>query len=83
MDTCIANIMYCQRLFLLFTGKQHCLHNFLGGDLPAMNISLHAKFQVRWFYSFESTALQQDKEEEEDKEHEKTCFTLFPGYCMF
>ena len=25
MDTCIAIIMYCQRLFLLFTGKQHCL----------------------------------------------------------
>ena len=32
MDTCIAIIMYCQRLFLLFTGKQHCLHkHFLGG----------------------------------------------------
>ena len=26
MDTCIAIIMYCQRLFLLFTGKQRCLH---------------------------------------------------------
>ena len=26
MDTCIAIIMYCLRLFLLFTGKQHCLH---------------------------------------------------------
>ena len=25
MDTCIAIIMYCLRLFLLFTGKQHCL----------------------------------------------------------
>ena len=24
MDTCIAIIMYCHRLFLLFTGKQHC-----------------------------------------------------------
>ena len=23
--TCIAIIMYCLRLFLLFTGKQHCL----------------------------------------------------------
>ena len=23
MDTCIAIIMYCQRLILLFTGKQH------------------------------------------------------------
>ena len=26
MDTCIAVIMYRQRLFLLFTGKQYCLH---------------------------------------------------------
>ena len=25
MDTCIAIIMYCKRLFLLFTGK-HCFH---------------------------------------------------------
>ena len=32
MDTCIAIIMYCLRLFLLFTGKQHCLHKcFFGG----------------------------------------------------
>ena len=33
---------------------------FFRGDLPAMNICLHAKFQVRWCYSFGSTALQQD-----------------------
>ena len=26
MDAYIAIILYCQRLFLLFTGKQHCLH---------------------------------------------------------
>ena len=51
-----------------------------------MNICLHAKFQVRWCYSFGSTALQQDleeeeeeEEEEEDKEHEKTSFAVFPG----
>ena len=46
-----------------------------------MNICLHAKFQVRWYYGFGSTALQQDleEEEEEDKEHEKTSFTVFPG----
>ena len=25
MDTCVTTIMYCQRLFLLFTGKQHCI----------------------------------------------------------
>ena len=55
MDICISIILY---LFLLFTGKQHCLHNF--GDLPAMNICLHAKFQVWWCYDFDSAALQQD-----------------------
>ena len=73
MDTCVAIIMYCQRLFLLFTGKQHCL-NFFSGDLPATNISLHAKFKVRWCYSFGSTALQQE-EEEEDKKHVSLYFT--------
>ena len=26
MDTCFAIIMYCLRLFLFGTGKQHCLH---------------------------------------------------------
>ena len=26
METCIAIIMYCPRLFLLFTGKQNFLH---------------------------------------------------------
>ena len=46
MDTCInnimyyyINIMYCQRLFLLFIGKQHCLHNLFPGNLPALNIN--------------------------------------------
>ena len=45
MDACIAIIMYCQRLFLLLTGKQHCLHKKNSGDLPAINISLRAKFK--------------------------------------
>ena len=43
-----------------------------------MNICLRAKFKVRWCYGFGSTALQQDLEEE-DKEHEKTSFAVFPG----
>ena len=33
--------------------------------------------QVRLYYGFGSTALQQ-AEEEEDKEHQKTCFAVFP-----
>ena len=39
MDTCIAIIMYCQRLFLLFTLKK------IKRNLPATNICVHAKFQ--------------------------------------
>ena len=40
MDTCIAIIMYCLRLFLLFTGKQHCLHNifFRGTYLQRISV---------------------------------------------
>ena len=55
-------IMYCQRLFLLFTGKEHCLHKhfFRGTYIHAMNICLHSKFKVWWCYGFGSTALQQD-----------------------
>ena len=77
MDTCIAIIMYCQMQLLLFTGK-HCLYNFFG-YLPATIISLHAKFHVRWCYSFGSTVLQQDLVEE-DEEHEKKCFSVFPTF---
>ena len=64
--------MYCQMQLLLFTGK-HCLYNFFG-YLPATIISLHAKFHVRWCYSFGSTALQQDLVEEDEEEHEKKMF---------
>ena len=57
----IAIIMYCQRLFLLFTGKQHCLHkkNFGG---PTCNIYLSSRkiSNSVLFYGFGSTALQQD-----------------------
>ena len=57
--------MYCYynvwpEAFLVFSGKQHCLHNIFSGDLPAMNICLHAKFPVRWCYGFGRTGLQQD-----------------------
>ena len=40
MDTCIAIIMYCPRLFLLFTGKQHCLHKkiFRGTYLKRISV---------------------------------------------
>ena len=59
----------CLRLFVY--------RNIFSGDLPAINICLHAKFKVRLYYGFGSTALQQ-AEEEEDKEHQKTCFAVFP-----
>ena len=78
MDTCIAIIMYCQRLFLLFTCKQHCLHKkHFGGPtcdeyLSSCKIS-SSVFLRFWQYSSST------REEEEDKEHEKTCFAVFPG----
>ena len=61
MDTCIATINYVllEAIFVV-TGKQHCLHTFFSGDLAAMNICLHAKFQVRWCYGLGRTVLQQD-----------------------
>ena len=40
MDTCIAIIMYCQRLFLLFIGKQHCLHKHFFGETYLQLISV-------------------------------------------
>ena len=78
MDTCITIIMYCQGLFLLFTSKQYCLHIFYfrGTYIPAINICLHAKFQIWWCCGFGST---EEAKGEEDKEHEKTCFAVFPG----
>ena len=68
MDTCIAIIMYCyynvlpEAIFVVYWFK------FFSWDLLATNICLHAKFQVRWCYSFGSTALQQDLAEEEGEE---------------
>ena len=38
---------------------------------PAMNICLHAKFQVQWCYGFDSTAFQQDKRKKKKKKKKK------------
>ena len=47
METCIAIKMYCQRLFLLFTGKQHCLHkHFFRGSTCNEYLSSRKKFQI-------------------------------------
>ena len=42
MDTCIVIIMYCLRIFLLFTGKQHCLlkNNFWVTYLQRISVFL-------------------------------------------
>ena len=83
MDTCIAIIMFCQRLFLLFTGKKNFVNIFFfSGDLPETNISLPAKFQVWWCYGFwqysSSTRLSGRRREEDEEELEKTCLSVFP-----
>ena len=53
--------------------------NFFSGDLPATNICLHAKFQVRWCYGFGSTALQQDYTYKKKMKNLKNCFSVFPA----
>ena len=55
---CYYNVLPEAIFVVYFTCKQHCLHKkIFSGDLPAMNICLHAKFQVRWCYGFGSTVL--------------------------
>ena len=81
MDTCIAIIMYYPRLFLLFTGKQHCLHLKKNWG-PTCNeylssCKISSSLVLRFWQYSSSTRLSGKKEE--DKEHEKTCFTVFPG----
>ena len=58
--------MYCyyivlpEAIFVVYWKTTLFTSIFLSGDLPAMNICLRAKFQVRWCYGFVSTSLQQD-----------------------
>ena len=70
MDTCFAIIMYCPRLFLLFTGKQHCLYfsgkiisvfiqNFKFGGVTVLAVQLFNKIKRK-------------------KKFEKLCFAVFP-----
>ena len=79
MDTFIAIIMYCLRLFLLFTGKQHCLHKFFFQGTYLHRISVF--MQNYKFGSVTVLAVQlfnKIKKKKKRKEHEKTCFAVFP-----
>ena len=78
MDRCIATIMYCQRLFLLFTGK-HCL-NFFSEDVPAMDICLHAKYKVRWCYGLVVQLFYNIKRKKEKTNNLKKHFSLYFPY---
>ena len=74
MDTCIAIIIYCQRLFLLFTGL-----NFLGGIYlqPISVFMQNFKFggvTVLAVQLFNKTKPKKKGEEE----LERTCFAVFP-----
>ena len=78
MDTCIAIIMYCLRLFLLFTGKQHCLLKkfFRGTYLQRISVFMqNFKFSAVMVLAVQLF----NKIKEEEEEHEKTCFAVFPG----
>ena len=81
MDTCIAIIMYCLRLFLLFTGKQHCLLKqfFRGTYLQRISIFMqNLKFggvtvlAVQLFNKIK-------KKKKKTKNMKKTSFAVFPG----
>ena len=78
MDTFIAIIMYCLRLFLLFTGKQHCLHYFFFRGPTCKEYLSSCKISssvVLWFWQYSSST---SKKKKKIKEHEKTCFAVFP-----
>ena len=75
--------MYCyynvlpEAIFVVYW-KTTLFTFFFSGDLPAMNICLHVKFQVRWCYGFGSTALQQDKRKKKTKNLKKHVSLYFP-----
>ena len=62
--TFLAIIMYCQRLFLLFTGKQHCLLFFQA-------VQLFNK--IKW-----KKKMKKNLKKKMKKNLKKTCFSVFP-----
>ena len=83
MDTCIAIIMYCLRLFLLFTFKK----NFFGGPICIEYVFMqNFKFggvtvlAVQLFNKIKRKKKKKKKKKKRKKtKHEKTCFAVFPG----
>ena len=79
MDTCIAIIMYCQRLFLLFTGTLH-KHFFRGTYLQTISVFLqNFKFggvTVLAVQLFNKIKRKKEKEKK-TKNMKKTCFAVF------
>ena len=75
MDACIANIMYCQRLFLLFTGKQHCLNYIFFRGTYLFKFGGVTVLAVQLFNNIKRKK-EKKKKEEDDKEQEKTCFAV-------
>ena len=68
MDTCIAIIMYFQRLFLLFTGKQHCLQTKKYDQFHGvMEIYTPTKFCDLIWFRFHDMSIESEEEEEENE----------------
>ena len=78
MDTCIAIIMYCQRLFLFFTGKQHCLHKhfFLGTYLQRISVFMQ-NFKFCGVTVLAVQLFNKIKKKKKTKNMKKTCFAVF------
>ena len=65
MDTCIAIIMYCQRLILLCTGKQHSLQtNKYDQSCVVMKIYTPIKFRDLIWFHFQDMSVESEEEED-------------------
>ena len=78
METCIAIIMYCQRLFLLFTGKQYCkkIFFFRGPTCNEYVFMQNLKFGGVMVLAVQ--LFNKRKKEKKTKNLKRTCFAVFP-----
>ena len=80
MDSCIAIIMYFPRLFLLFIGKQHCLHKTMFGGPTGNEYVFMQNFKfsgvtvlaVQLFNKIKRKKKEKKKKKKKKKEKKKT-----------
>ena len=69
MEKSIAIIMYCQRLFLLFTAKQHCLQTNKYDQSCGVTKStlLYTKFHDLMWFCFQDMSVESEEDEEDEQ----------------